>query len=53
MFLGKSVLKMCSKFTAEHPCQSNFIKIALRHGGSPVNSVHISEHLFLRTPFDT
>ena len=46
MFLGKSVLKMCSKFTAEHPCQSNFIKIALRHGGSPVNSVHI-----FRTPF--
>ena len=46
MFLGKSVLKMCSKFTAEHPCQSNFIKIALRRGGSPVNSVHI-----FRTPF--
>ena len=22
MFLGKGVLKMCSKFTGEHPCRS-------------------------------
>ena len=54
VFLGKSVLKIYSKFTGEHPCrsaisiklQSNFIKIALRHGGSPVNLLYI-----FRTPF--
>ena len=47
--LGKGILKICSKFTGEHPCrsailiklQSNFIKIALRHGCSPVNLPHI------------
>ena len=40
VFLGKSVLKLCSKFTREHPyrsvisvkLQSNFIKITLWHG---------------------
>ena len=50
----KSVLKICSKFTGEHPCQSvisiklqsNFIEIALRHGCSLVNLQHI-----FRTPF--
>ena len=50
----KSVLKICSKFTGEHPCRSaisikllcNFIEIALRHGCSPVNLLHI-----FRTPF--
>ena len=39
VFIGKGVLKMCSKVTGEHPCQSmisiklqrNFIEIALRH----------------------
>ena len=49
VFLGKSVLKICSKFTGEHPCrsvisiklQSNFIEIALQHGCSPVNLLHI------------
>ena len=58
VFLGKCVLKICSKFTGQHPCRSvisiklhsNFIKIALRHGCSPVNLLHISEYLFLRTP---
>ena len=53
MFLGKGALKICSKFTGEHPCrsaisiklQSNFIEIALRHGCSPVNLLHI-----FRTP---
>ena len=50
MFLGKDVLKICRKFTGEHPCravilikvQSNFIEITLRHGCSPVNLLHIS-----------
>ena len=54
VFLGKGVLKICSKFTGEHPCQSaisvklqsNFIEIALRHGCPPVNLLHI-----FRTPF--
>ena len=53
--LEKSVLKICSKFTREHPympkcnlikLQSNFIEIALKHGCSPVNLLHI-----FRTPF--
>ena len=54
VFLRKSVLKICSKFTGEHPCQSvisiklqsNFIEITLRHGCSPVNLLYI-----FRTPF--
>ena len=54
MFLRKGFLKICSKFTGEHPCrsaisiklQSNFNEIALRHGCSPVNLLHI-----FRTPF--
>ena len=54
VFLGKGVLKICSKFTGEHPCrsvisiklQSNFIEMTLRHGCSLVNLLHI-----FRTPF--
>ena len=54
VFLEKGVLRICSKFTGEHPCrsaisiklQSNFIEITLQHGCSPVNSLHI-----FRTPF--
>ena len=54
VFLGKGVLKICSKFTGEHPgwkaisikLQSHFIEIKLRHGCSPVNLLHI-----FRTPF--
>ena len=51
VLLGKDVLKICSKFTGQYPCQSaisksNFIEIALRHGYSPVNLLHI-----FRTPF--
>ena len=54
VFLGKGVLKICSKCTGEHLCrsaisiklQSNFIEMALRHGCSPVNLLHI-----FRTPF--
>ena len=52
--LGKGVLKICSKFTGEHPCRSVisiklqciFIEITLRHGCCPVNLVHI-----FRIPF--
>ena len=47
--LRKGVLKICNNFTGEHPwlsmisikLQSNFIEIALRHGCSPVNLLHI------------
>ena len=54
VFLGIGVLKICSKFTGDHPCRSaisikllcNFIKIAVRHGCSPVNLPHI-----FRRPF--
>ena len=53
-FVGKGVLKICSKFTGEHPCQSvisiklkvNFIEIALWHGFSLVNLLHIFRTLF-------
>ena len=55
MFLEKCVLKICSKFTGEHQCRSaisiklprNVIEIALRHGYSPVNLLHIFRTLFL------
>ena len=54
MFLGKGFLKICSKFTGEHPCrtvismmlESNFIEITLRQWCSPVNLLH-----FFRKPF--
>ena len=64
LFLGKGVLKICSKFTGEQPCRSaisikllcnfieialcNFIEIALRHGCSPVNLLHIFRKTFLK-----
>ena len=49
MFLRKSVLKICSKFTGEHTNQGlisikmlcNFVEITLQHGCSPVNLLHI------------
>ena len=54
VYLGKGILKLCHKFTGEQPCrkvisiklQSNFIKITLRHGCSPVNLLHIFRTLF-------
>ena len=54
MILQKGVLKICSEFTGENPCQSvisikllcNFIEITLRHRCSPVNLLRI-----FRTPF--
>ena len=58
MFLRKGVLKLCSKFTEEHPCrsvisvklQSNFIEITLQHGCSPVNLLHFFKTSF---PYNT
>ena len=54
VFLRKGVVKISSKFTGEHPCRSaisikllcNFIEIALWHGCSALNLLHI-----FRTPF--
>ena len=56
MFLGKGVLKICSKFSGEHPYRSvisikllgNFTEITLRHGCSPVNLLHIFRTAFLK-----
>ena len=57
VFFGKGVLKICSKFTGEHPCRSvisikllcNFIEITLWHGCSPVNLLHIFRTLYLKS----
>ena len=54
MFLGEGALKICIKFTGEHPCRSvisiklksNFIEITLRHGCSPVTLLHIFRTTF-------
>ena len=54
VYLRKGALKICSKFAGGHLCQSvisiklqsNFIEIALRHGCSPANLLHI-----FRKPF--
>ena len=49
-------LKICNKFTKEHPCRSEiskkllckFLEIALRHGCSPVTLLHIFRAPFLK-----
>ena len=49
VFIGKPFLKMCSKFTGEHPCRSvisikllcNFIEFALQYGCCSINLMHI------------
>ena len=54
--LKKRGSEICSKFTREQSCQSvisiklqtNFIEIALRHGCSPVNLLHIFRTSFSR-----
>ena len=46
VFLRKVVLKICSKFTGDHPCRSVISIEFARHGCSPVDLLHI-----LRTPF--
>ena len=56
VFLEKGVLKICSNFTREHPCQSansikllcKFIEITPWHGCSPVYLLHIFRKLFLK-----
>ena len=59
MFLGKGILKICSKFKGEHPggsvisikWQSNFIEITFWHWCSPVNLLHIFRPPFPRNTF--
>ena len=54
VLLGKGVLRICSKFTGEIPCQSvisiksqsNFIEIAPWHGCSPVYVLYIFRKRF-------
>ena len=56
MFLGKDVLKLCSKFLGEHPCRSaisikllcSFFEITHWHVCSPVNVPLIFRSLFLK-----
>ena len=56
VILEKGFLKMCSKFTGEHPCRSvisikflfQFIDIALWHEHSPVNLLCIFRKPFLK-----
>ena len=56
VLLETGVLKICNKFTGEHQCRSaisiklhgNFIEMALRHGFSPVNLLHIFRTHFLK-----
>ena len=55
----KGVLKLCRKFTGEHPYRSaistkllcNFIEIALPHGCSLVNLLHIFKTTFLKNTY--
>ena len=59
VFLRNGLLKIRSKFIEEHPCQSaisikllcNFIEIALWHGCSSVNLLHIFRTSFLRKTY--
>ena len=48
MFLGKGVMKTCTKFTEEHPHRSA-ISIALRHASFPVELMYIFRTYFIKT----
>ena len=60
VFWGKGVLKICSKYSGEWPCWSvisikllcNFIEIALRHGCSSINLLHIFRTTFYKNTFE-
>ena len=57
--LGKGALKICSKFTGEHPCRSvisikllcYFTEIALWHGCSLVNLLHMFRTHFYKNTY--
>ena len=56
VFFGKDFMKIWSKSTNQHPCQSmisiklqsNFIEIGLLHGCFPVSLLHIFRIPFLK-----
>ena len=48
VFQGKHVLKICSKFTGEHPYRSAISIKLLQHGRSPVNFLHVFRTAFLK-----
>ena len=60
VFFRKVILKICSKFTGEHPCRSaisiklfsKFIEITLRHEYFSLNLLHIFRVPFLRSPLE-
>ena len=56
VFLGKGVLKICSKFTGEYPCRSaSLINCTSVYGFSPVYKFAasiFSQHIFLKTPLN-
>ena len=60
VFLGKGGLEICSKYSGEYPCRSvisikllcSFIEIALRHGCSSVNLLHIFRTTFYKNTFE-
>ena len=59
VLLGKGVLKICSKFTREHPCQSaisiKFASLLKSHfdmGALLYNCCIFSEHLYIWPPLD-
>ena len=59
VFLEKGCLKICSKFTGEHPCRivisiellCYFIQVALRHGCSHLNLLHIFRTYFSKNTY--
>ena len=60
VFLGKSILKICSKFSGEHPCRGaisikllrNFMKWHFGMGDFLYICCIFSEHLFQGTPLN-
>ena len=55
VFFEKGVLKICSKFTGEHPCRSSIcfatlLKLQFGMGVFLQIGCIFSEHLYLRTP---
>ena len=50
VFLRKGALKICSNFT-KRKLLCNFIEIALQHGCSPVNLLHIFGTPFLKNTY--
>ena len=52
VFLGEGVLKICSKFTGEHPCKATLLKSHFDMGVLLLSCCIFLEHFFLRTPLE-